>query len=246
MKVIQKQHSNHITEIIINRPERKNAIDFQVMEQLDTLLTDLAKDKQIKVLIIRGEGDTFCSGGDLESFHSLITKEEAKTMLVPMCQVLKKIVSFPAITVAYLNGSAVGGGAEIASACDYRFAKGNGVVGFIQGNLYITTGWGGATLLKTRVGRENALLMLGTAKRWMMNEAKDFGFIRQIKPLEDVYEWSQQWKDQSVIKAYKQLLLPIIEKEELFLAMDKEVEACASLWEKDDHHTAVQGFLKKN
>lgn len=246
MKVIYQKHSNHVTEIILNRPQRKNAIDFDVVEQLTELLPKLKEDKDLKVVIFRGEGDAFCAGGDLDNFHQLITKEEAKTMLVPMCNVLKELATLPVITVAYLNGSAVGGGAEIASACDFRFAEGTGVVGFIQGNLHITTGWGGASLLKKRVGKENALLMLGTAKRWTIEEAIELRFIREVTSLKELYDWTEQWKSPAVIKEYKQLLFTLREKEELFLAMDEEVEACASLWEMEEHHKAVNKFLNNS
>ncbi|MCD8509666.1 MAG: enoyl-CoA hydratase/isomerase family protein [Bacillus sp. (in: Bacteria)] len=245
MKVIYQRRSDHVAEIIFNRPERKNAVDFDLMEQFRSALIKLQEDETITVLIIRGEGDAFCGGGDLGSFHQLKTKEEALTMLQPMCEVLKILATFPVVTVAYINGSAVGGGAEIASACDFRFAKGDGVVGFIQGNLHITTGWGGATLLKKRVGTENALLMLGTAKRWTMDEVEQLGFIRENISLKDLYEWTDHWKGQAVVKAYKNFFFTETEKEELFLAMDKEVDACASLWEKDEHHVAVQAFLNK-
>ncbi|MDQ0253832.1 enoyl-CoA hydratase/carnithine racemase [Evansella vedderi] len=245
MKVICRKQSEHVAEIILNRPERRNAVDFDVINDLKMHLQELRQDRNLSVLIIRGEGDVFCSGGDLQSFHSLLTREDALTMLRPMGEVLKEIVTFPAITVAYLNGSAVGGGAEIASAVDYRFAKGIGVVGFIQGNLHITTGWGGASLLKRRIGLEKALMMLGTTNRFSMKEAIELGFVADVTSLEDLYRWTEKWVKGVIVQTYKDLLLTRGEKEDLFLAMDKEVEACASLWETREHHDAVRAFLNK-
>ncbi|MFA9557348.1 enoyl-CoA hydratase/isomerase family protein [Evansella sp. AB-rgal1] len=246
MKVICQKRSAHVTEIILNRPEKRNAVDFDVIKQLTDCLQRLKTDKTISVLVIRGAGESFCSGGDLHSFHSLQTKEDALTMLSPMCEVLKLIATFPAITVSLLNGTAVGGGAEIASATDYRLSLNRGVLGFIQGNLHITTGWGGASLLKKRVGKENALSMLATANKFTMAEAYDFGFIQVfIDDVSEVDNWARQWIDPEVVQAYKRVLHTKKEQQELFLAMDEEIEACASLWESESHHLAVNTFLTK-
>ncbi|WP_143522529.1 enoyl-CoA hydratase/isomerase family protein, partial [Pseudomonas sp. 2822-17] len=81
-------------------PEKRNAVDFDVIKLLEKYLQKFRNNKKISLLIIRGEGKGFCSGGDLEAFHQLKTSSEAKKMLQPMCEVLKSIVTFPAITVS--------------------------------------------------------------------------------------------------------------------------------------------------
>src|SRR5690554_1968683 len=100
MKVLLNKRSEKVAELVLNRPERKNAIDFDVIEQLQHHLRTLQNEKDITALIIRGNGDTFCAGGDLQSFHELRTKEEALTMLKPMCEVLKQIATLPILTIS--------------------------------------------------------------------------------------------------------------------------------------------------
>ncbi|UCZ51839.1 enoyl-CoA hydratase/isomerase family protein [Bacillus shivajii] len=246
MKVCKQYINEHVAEIVLNRPKQKNAVDFDVIEQLDEHITMLANDENITVLILRGEGGAFCSGGDLRAFHQLMTKEDAKTMLQPMNDVLKKIVSFPGVTVSYIDGAAVGGGAELATSTDYRLASPNCKVGFIQGRLHLTTGWGGASILKDRIGREVALQMLGSGRLYSPVEAKEIGFVQEVvSSLDEVYDWAERWlQSPQVIRNYKALLYK--EKEKLYTEMDQEVSSCSSLWETEEHHSAVKNFLEKS
>ena len=246
VKVIARKRSKEIAEIILNRTAKRNAIDFDSMKLLSNYLGEFKEDKAITMLLIRGEGDVFCGGGDLSSFHNLYTEEEALSMLKPMSDVLKAIAVFPAMTLTYLNGTAVGGGAELASATDYRFAGEAGEIGYIQGNLHITTGWGGGALLKKRVGYETAMRMLGTGTRYTMAEAHKLGYVNKIvNGLEEIDEWAAKWLDPVIIRQYKRLLLSEEERGSLFSSIDKEVKACAKLWAKKEHHDAVQSFLNR-
>ncbi|MBU9720457.1 MULTISPECIES: enoyl-CoA hydratase/isomerase family protein [Bacillaceae] len=245
-KVIGRYRSSNVAEIILNRPQKRNAVDYDVIQLMSNYLDEFSKDKNITVLLIRGEGEGFCSGGDLQAFHQLKTAKEAMTMLEPMCKVLKKIVAFPAITVAYLNGTAVGGGAELAASTDFCLSKETSKVGFIQGKLQITTGWGGTNLLCRRVGAQKAMKMLATGKVYGAQEAFKLDFVHDIVPkLTEVDKWNEDWLSPDVVRMYKKNLYLKEDLEKLFLSMDQEVEACASLWEKEEHHLAVQQFLQR-
>jgi enoyl-CoA hydratase/carnithine racemase len=247
MAVKMEYIDKNTARIILNRPARKNAVNFEMIRKLDEFLDELAKDKDLSVLWLQGEGKAFCSGGDLEEFHSLKTSEEAKKMLIPMSGVIKKIVSLKAVTVSYLNGPAVGGGAELASSTDFTLGNASAKAGFIQGNLAITTGWGGASLLKRRIGYQAALKMLATAKVYSVQELTDSGFIHHIvNDEEDVRQWCGEWvKSADVIRAYKKNLLPEEEQMQLFALINQEVERCAALWEGEAHHEAVRQFNNK-
>lgn len=120
--------------ITINRPEKRNAINYEVMERLGDVLSDAESDETVKMLMLTGRVDAaFCSGGDLSEFHTLPTEKEAYKMLSKMGMVVNKLATFPKPTAAFLNGTAVGEGAEFAAACDYRIARENSRFGFIQG-----------------------------------------------------------------------------------------------------------------
>ncbi|WP_280769095.1 enoyl-CoA hydratase/isomerase family protein [Salipaludibacillus daqingensis] len=244
MKVRLEYIDKHIAKIVLNRPQCKNAVDFDVIKQLDTKLDELAVNKDVSLIIIQGTGGAFCSGGDLDEFHELITSAQAKEMLFPMCNVLKKIVGLKAVTISYLDGPAIGGGAELASATDYSLARDTVKVGFVQAKLSISTGWGGASLLQKRVGYHDALKMLTSAKVFHLDELIELKFIHGIAQNDqEVLDWANEWlKHHQLLKTYKRNLFPEDEKQRLYANMHQEAERCAELWESDAHHEAVKLF----
>ena len=125
------------------------------------LLDQVEKDSTIAYAVITGAGDqAFCSGGDLSEYHSLRTAAEAFPMLSRMAGLLFRLATLPMPVIALVNGTAVGGGCELAMACDYRVVSSKAKAGFIQGTLAITTGWGGATLLFEKDGKHDRVFRL--------------------------------------------------------------------------------------
>ncbi|WP_408010875.1 enoyl-CoA hydratase/isomerase family protein [Pseudalkalibacillus sp. A8] len=253
MEKVKVAVENGIGWIILNQPERYNAIDHDMIDLLDRSLIKLKNDKDVKVLVIRGAGEkSFCSGGDLSVFHQLHTQKQAYEMLSKMGNVLYKVFSFPKPTIALLNGVAVGGGCEVASACDFRISYPNVKFGFIQGTLGITTGWGGSTFIFERMNPENALEILISAKKFTAIEGYEKGFIQKVlakeDPLKDFYEWIHPFttKTASVQKAYKQRRLDRYDLADIEHRIEKEISECSRLWETDEHHQAVSIFLNRN
>lgn len=233
-----------------NRPERRNAIDFDVMDELCVLLAEVKQNETDKVLVLTGAGDAFCSGGDLQLFHGLCTKEAAYPMLQKMGDILYELMTLPRPTIALLNGTAVGGGCEIAAACDYRFAASTAMVGFVQGNLAITTGWGGAAMLFEKVRHDQAMKFLCSAQRFNAKEAEQLGFVHEI--FEGNVKLScQKWIESmlspraEVLSAYKKAAVRRWNATHLKERMGQEIQECAALWESPAHHEAVASFLKR-
>jgi len=244
MKVELVYINENTAKIVLNRPNRKNAVDFDVIDLLDKYLDELSVNKKVAVVIFQGAGGSFCSGGDLKEFHDLKTSSEAKKMLFPMCNVLKKIVGLKAVTISFLDGPAIGGGAELASATDYTLASNRVQLGFVQAELAITTGWGGASLLQRRIGYQQALKMLVSAKIYNLDQLVNLKFVDSIANNEqEVIEWSRDLLiDQQIMNTYKLNLFPEDERQKLFVNMQQESERCAKLWELDAHHEAVARF----
>ncbi|WP_096199245.1 enoyl-CoA hydratase/isomerase family protein [Bacillus sp. FJAT-45350] len=252
MGKVELTRESGIAWVTLNRPDKRNAIDFEVMELLHQVLTEVEENDDDKILVIRGAGDqAFCSGGDLSIFHNLHTKEQAQEMLSKMGEVLFRLFFFPKPTVAVINGSAVGGGCEIASACDFRIAAPHVKIGFVQGTLGITTGWGGATMLLQRLNQVEAMEMLLSCKRYSADEARDIGFIHRVMYEADFSKgccnWLSSFTKQSggVLKAYKHRWCDQFDKEDIKRRMAKEIDECSTLWASDEHHEAVQRFLAK-
>lgn len=252
MEKVILERNNGIAWLIINRPHKRNAIDYDVIEKLPLLLNEIERNEEDKVVAITGAGDeAFCSGGDLSVFHALHTKEEAEAMLSKMGDVLLKLFFFPKPTFACINGTAVGGGCEIATACDFRLASPYAKVGFVQGTLRIITGWGASTFLFERLKQTAAMEMLFTAKRYNAEEAKQLQFIQEIITEQDFMRGCERYLTNytklptSILMAYKRRWLDKFDKEDIKKRVKKEIDECSTLWESEEHHAAVQRFLKK-
>jgi enoyl-CoA hydratase len=244
------EEENNYLRFTINRPERRNAINFDVMEGLEILLK-LGENPKFKALIITGQGDSaFCSGGDLSVFHQLKTEKEAYQMLSKMASILYRLLVFPKPTIALVNGSAVGGGCELATACDFRIGKKGIKAGFIQGKLAITTGWGGGSFLLEKLDPTIALKLLLSADLYDAEELFSMGYFNKIYEGDSRYA-CEQFLDKmlnletEVLSAYKRLLVGKWEETKLHKRMEEEVRRCAKLWESEAHHKQVDRFLSK-
>jgi enoyl-CoA hydratase len=233
----------------INREDVRNAINYEIMEGLELFL-EKGKDKAYKALVITGAGESaFCSGGDLSAFHQLKTEDESYQMLSKMSSILYRILIYPKPTFAILNGSAVGGGCELASACDFRIGRKGLKAGFIQGKLAITTGWGGGSIILEKLCITNALKLLMTAELYESEQLLALGFLNEL------YEGDQQQACQlyiekmlkletDVLSAYKKMVVSKWEETNLQKRIQEEVSNCAKLWQSEAHHLQVASFLK--
>lgn len=252
MEKVKLHREQGIAWVVLNRPEIRNAVDYDVMEQLTSILDEVENNDEDKLVVITGEGtQAFCSGGDLSSFHSLYTKKAAQEMLSKMGEILLRIFFFPKPTVAAINGTAVGGGCELATACDFRIAAPHAKIGFVQGTLGITTGWGASTMLFERFPQTMAMEMLMSCNRYKADEAKSIGFVQAVITDSDFREGCRNWlgpilnQQRTVLKAYKNRWMDRLDKETIKNRFFKEIDECSTLWESEEHHAAVEKFLNK-
>ncbi|MFX3674206.1 MAG: enoyl-CoA hydratase/isomerase family protein [Paenisporosarcina sp.] len=242
----------NIIRFTINRPEIRNAINDVVMEGLEQLVSLVKGDATVQFVVISGAGEmAFCSGGDLSVFHGLQTAEQAFPMLQRMADVLYQIATLPVPVIALVNGAAVGGGCEIATACDYRIVSAAAKCGFIQGSLAITSGWGGGTYLLDKMPTTDlALRMLCESKVYKAEQLKELGWATEIyegDKEEALHSFLVNMKgiEASVHRAYKQMVIRKWSSQNLLGQIKEEVRVCSELWEADEHHVAVQKFLNR-
>lgn len=240
--------ANDILTFTINRPEMRNAINFDVMQGLEELV-ERALTELPRLVIITAAGEkAFCSGGDLSVFHALETEDQAYPMLRRMGDVLYKIKTLPVPVATILNGTAVGGGCEIASACDYRLVRSHARAGFIQGTLAITSGWGGGTYLFEALQHDHALRMLSEARLYSSEELLANGWATAIiRQDQDIETFLASFRNvlPEVHRAYKEIAIRKWEATNLSERVEAEIRTCAKLWASDAHHEAVARFLNK-
>ncbi|MEH7075068.1 enoyl-CoA hydratase/isomerase family protein [Neobacillus drentensis] len=246
---IERQEMGYLL-FTITRSEKRNAINFDVMEGLAEAIKRCSQ-PDIKALVITGKDDrAFCSGGDLSVFHQLRTKEEAYGMLSKMANILYSLLTLPIPTIALVNGTAIGGGCELAVACDFRLAREGIKAGFVQGKQAITTGWGGGSILAEKLPNSNALKLLMDAEQVTAQQLKEIGFIDAIykddslRACESFIE-KMIGNDINVLKSYKQIWIRKWEQAKLRERIEEEVKNCSVLWESELHHEYVKTFIRK-
>lgn len=249
----QIEQKDGILTFTIDREEKRNAVNDEVMNGLKQVIKHIKENRDVRFLVVTGAGDkAFCSGGDLTEFHSLKTAEEAFGMLSKMGNILYELATLHVPTIALINGTAVGGGCEIATACDFRLVASHAKCGFIQGTLAITTGWGGGTYLFERgLRHDRALKMLIDAKPYTAQQLYEIGWAMRIfdGPKEEALEaFIKDMKKihPSVHHAYKEIELRKWRERNMYGRVMEEIKLCAKLWESEDHEKAVERFLSKS
>ncbi len=249
MSVLKVEFFNHICKATVNRPQAHNAVNFAVMDALDTLLDRLETDNEVRCLILKGAGsEAFISGGDLREFHTIKSAEEARPMARRMMSILERLETLPCWTIACINAPAYGGGCEIMLAFDFRIAAGEATFGFTQGRFYLPPGWGGLTRLVERVGRSTAMRWLAETAVIDTQTALDHTLIDRTVPSDDLdsetFRWAEQLchNDRDYIHALKKGALALTEAR--WKAIEKELEAFGKFWEDERHHRRVEKFLR--
>ncbi|GGC80529.1 3-hydroxybutyryl-CoA dehydratase [Thalassobacillus devorans] len=240
-----------LAKITLNRPDKMNAVSKQMTAELSEVLKQARDEEELKCLVITGSGDrAFCTGGDLQDLHGDLNAGEAFQVLYPMKEVLYQLASFPVPTVAVLNGQARGGGCEIATACDFRFAIQNASFGFVQGELGITPGWGGGALLYEKIRPEFAFQWLVEAEMYSSERVAEMGWAHRLierEELENLEQLLSGFLDKSIeqMKVWKRQYDKKLSMIALSPVMDEEVRACAKLWESEEHKEAVNRFMNR-
>jgi len=174
-----------VATIVIDRPQARNALAVRTMVEIDDALTEIQASKA-RVLVVRGAGDrAFCAGGDLKELERMRSADDAAAMAVRMRTTLDRLTAMSIPVVAALNGDALGGGAELALACDFRIAAAHARIGFTQISLGLMPAWGASERLAALVGRGQALHMLLTGRVLMSAEALDAGLVEEVVPAEE-------------------------------------------------------------
>ncbi|OBF98520.1 enoyl-CoA hydratase [Mycobacterium sp. 852002-51152_SCH6134967] len=224
--------------VTIDRPQARNAIAPETMEQLDAALDGA---EGATALVVKGAGDrAFVSGGDLKQLAALRTEADAAAMARRMRAVCDRIASFPGVTIAVLNGHALGGGAEFAVSTDIRLAASDIRIGFNQVALEIMPAWGGAERLVDIVGYSKALLLAGTGTILSAEEAERVGLVDQVLARES---FDDDWR--AIARKLAHRPAGEIKRVMKGASTDEAVDAFARLWVSDEHWAAADKAMNR-
>ena len=177
---IQLTYDAGVATIILNRPEKRNAISFELIDDLLRALDDVAK-SPAQVLILTGAGKAFCSGMDLENLKALIGRspeqnlEDSQTMV----RLFRSLYEFPKVTIAAVNGAAIAGGTGLALLCDFTLAVPDAKFGYTEVRIGFVPAIVSTFLLR-QVGDKHARDLLLTGKIIAAEEAARMGLVNEV------------------------------------------------------------------
>jgi len=180
MKYIQLEPQGDIAILRINRPEALNAMNVDVISELSKMIDILAADDSIKAVVITGAGErSFCAGADI-SYMINIDPMQAERYATSAQDVINRIDRLEKPVIAAVNGFALGGGCELAMACDIRIASSNAKIGQPEVTIGIPPGWGGTQRLMRLIGPAKAKELIFTGKMIMADEAYQIGLVNKV------------------------------------------------------------------
>ena len=247
--LLEKQ--GNIAIATIDRPKALNALNSEVLEDLNTLIDTIGADPEIRVLILTGSGDkAFVAGADIGEMSTL-TKAEGEAFGKKGNDVFLKLETLPIPVIAAVNGYALGGGCELSMACDIRICSDTAVFGQPETGLGITPGFGGTQRLARLVGAGMAKQMIYSAKNIKADEALRIGLVNAVYPAEELMPAAQKLAETIArnapiaVRACKQAIdrgleLPIEE------AIAIEETLFGSCFETEDQKEGMTAFLEKH
>ncbi len=177
---VELEHDGRVATLTVNRPEVRNALDGATVAEMHRALEE-AGAARATVLIITGKGDrAFVSGADISAIRER-RRDDALASI--NSRLMSAVEAHEAVTIAAVNGYALGGGCELALACDLRIAADNAVFGLPEPSLGIIPGAGGTQRLPRIVGLGRAKEMILTGARWDARKALEAGLVSQVVPL---------------------------------------------------------------
>ena len=249
MGFIDYEVKGNYAVITINREAALNALNSEVLDELDKTLNGIDIDT-IRAVVLTGAGEkSFVAGADIGEMSTL-TKAEGEAFGKKGNDIFRKIETCPIPFIAAINGFALGGGCEIAMSCDIRIASENAMFGQPEVGLGITPGFGGTQRLARLVGPGMAKQLIYTARNIKSDEALRIGLVNAVYPAEELMEQAE--KLASTIAGNAPIAVRACKKainEGLELPMDEaialEEKLFGSCFESEDQREGMANFLRK-
>ena len=187
MGIVLLEKTNGVALIKINLPQAMNSLNAAVLKGIETAVEEANADPEVQVMIITGEGRAFAAGADITCMQSLDEKGGRAYGKLGQC-VFRKIELSEKPTIAAVNGFALGGGCELAMACDMRVASDKAKFGQPEVGLGITPGFSGTQRLPRLVGKAKAMELILTGDIITAQEAKEIGLVNKVTSSEDLMD----------------------------------------------------------
>ena len=249
MSFVTLETKGSIGVLTMNRPEALNALNEQVLRDLDAALDQAAAQEDLLVLILTGAGRSFVAGADIAQMKDL-SPMEAKKFGLYGNGVFLKLENFPKPVIAAVNGFALGGGCELAMSCDIRVASEKAKFGQPEVGLGIPPGFGGTQRLARIVGASNAMELILTAKTISAAQAQEMGLVSHVYPPEELMDKAMELAQaiaanaQVAVRESKAAIRRGLQTD-MATGTAFEAEAFALCFSTEDQKDAMTAFVNK-
>jgi enoyl-CoA hydratase/carnithine racemase len=245
---------DHVATITLNRPEKLNAVGPHTMEELASALEEVAEDESVRAMILAGAGKAFCVGADFqEAFELMVNVNYAdwqEQIVKRMIRIYKGVSGMPKPVIVAIQGHAVGGGMDIASACDIRIAADNAQFGeFFVRNAINPEAC--VFFMPRLIPLGQALLYSFTGDLMSAQEAYRIGFVEKVVPLDQLMPTAKELATKlangptMAIAAIKRLMRDALETNNLDVTLQSAFDAMFRLLQTEDFKEIVKAFSEK-
>ena len=247
---IQLAYDGRVARITLNRPDKRNAISYELIEDLLAALAEVAESSAL-VLILTGAGKAFCSGMDLENLKALIGRSAEQSLKDSqiMARLFRTLYDFPKPTVAAVNGAAIAGGTGLATLCDFTLAVPDAKFGYTEVKIGFVPAIVSAFLLR-QAGEKIARDLLLTGRLFDAEEGRRIGLVTEIVDAENLIARARELAGQLLENSpasllYTKRLLSEAAREELDRQIDVSVRENAAIRATADFREGITSFLEK-
>jgi len=251
MALVLVEDRGAVRHLVLNRPEKRNALNEEAIRSLGAAVEAAAADDSVRVVIVRGEGAMFSSGMDLHDLRSLSERpQNLRDYRRPILQWWNLLEEMPKPTICQIHGAALGGAFELALACDFRTMGEDAVAGIMEVRVGLLPDVGGCSRLPAVVGLGNAKELIMTGKVIAGREAHRIGFANRIAPADELDAVTEAFANELLACAPRAVglakrVMDAAAKPALSVTLEQEVAAQETLAASEDFAEGARAFFEK-
>ncbi|MCC5921880.1 MAG: enoyl-CoA hydratase/isomerase family protein [Cyclobacteriaceae bacterium] len=250
--MISYEVKDRIASITLNRPDKRNALNAEMVEQLYEAFERAEQDKEVKVIVLQAEGKAFCSGADLASLQEMQNyslKENIQDSRRLM-ELYEYIYTLPKVVIAAVQGHALAGGCGLTSVCDFAFAAENIKMGYTEVKIGFIPAIVKVFLLR-KIGETKAKELLLTGKLISASQAKEYGLINEVVSADELKDYVNKFakelceNNSGQAMGLTKTLIAEVQSMDLQEALNYAAESNAKARSTEDCKKGIAAFLNK-